>query len=215
MADSPAPIDAKPTLWQRIPLAARLLITALAAMWVIELIDTFVTNNSLQRNGIHPRQLDGLDGIVFAPVLHSTFGHLISNSVPFAVLGLLVAIRGIKHWLMVNVFVIVIGGGLTWLLAGGGNHIGASGVVFGYFGALVGAAIFERRPSVIAAALVAILMYSGILVGIVPQNQISWEGHLFGLLAGVLVSRRLAGPRKEPKPDIAEPWEASEPWRTD
>ncbi len=167
----------------------------LALMWTIELLDTYLLGNRLQRGGIHPRELDGLDGIVWAPILHSDWGHIASNSVPFAVLGALVAIRGLRRWVGVTLITVVVGGALTWLLARGGNHIGASGVVFGYFGALLGAAFFERRAATVAPALVAILMYSGIIVGVVPQTGISWEGHLFGVVGGLTASRLLAMPR--------------------
>lgn len=206
---------------ERAPLLARLLstglgslLTLLAAMWAIEIVDTVALGDDLQRNGINPRQLGGLDGILWAPFLHSTFGHLISNSIPFVALGFLVALRGLRYWLLITAAVILAGGGLTWLLAGGGNHIGASGVVFGYFGALLGAAFYDRRPRVLAPALVALLLYSGLIAGVVPSQGISWEGHLFGLVAGFLAARALAKPR--PKAASTDqpmyPWEADEPW---
>lgn len=184
---------------------------ALILMWSIELLDTFLLRNWLQGGGIHPRKSDGLDGVVWAPLLHADWGHLASNSIPFVAMGGLVGIRGTKRLLQVTIAVVLIGGGLTWLFAGKGNHIGASGVVFGYFGALVGAALFERRPSAIAPAMVALMIYSGILVGLVPQTGISWEGHLFGLLAGLAVSKTLAEP-KEPHldPEFDFPDSASE-----
>lgn len=191
------------------------LLAALAVMWGIEIVDTAVLGDDLQRNGIHPRRLDGLDGILWAPFLHSTFGHLISNSIPFLGLGFLVSLRGLRYLLLTTLTVLVAGGALTWLLAGGGNHIGASGVVFGFFGALMGAAFYDRRPRVIAPALVALLLYSGMIVGVVPQDGISWEGHLFGLVAGVLAAKSFAKPRALPRRSTdapVYPWEADEPW---
>jgi membrane associated rhomboid family serine protease len=193
------------------------LLAALAAMWLIEAVDTVVLDDRLQQNGIAPRQMDGLDGILWAPFLHSTFGHLISNSVPFLALGFLVSLRGRRYWALISVCVVVGGGALTWLLGSGGNHIGASGLVFGYFGALMGAAFYERRPRTIAPALVALLLYSGIVVGLVPRQGISWEGHLFGMLIGILMARALARSAKplvSKSGDSAEPypWELDEPW---
>lgn len=193
------------------------LLVALAAMWLIEAVDTVVLDDELQSNGIAPRQMDGLDGIIWAPFLHSTFGHLISNSVPFVTLGFLVSLRGLRYWVLISLFVIVGGGALTWLLGSSGNHIGASGLVFGYFGALMGAAFYERRPRTIAPALVALLLYSGIVVGLVPRQGISWEGHLFGLLIGIVMARALA---RSAKPLATKggdtsgpyPWELDEPW---
>ena len=113
-----------------------------------------------------------------------------------------------------TVTAIVVGGGLTWLLAAFGNHIGASGVVFGYFGAILGAAVFERRIRALGAALIALGFYSSLIAGLVPQEAISWEGHLFGMAAGVIASKALAEPRVAPeeRPDNPEPWELDEPW---
>ena len=191
-----------------------LIVASLAILWAIEIIDTVLLGDRLQRNGVGPRRIDGLDGILWHSWLHSTFGHLLSNTVPFVALGYLVSLRGRSYWIAVSVGSWLIGGGLTWLLAGGSNHIGASGVVFGYFGALLGGAFFDRRPAVLAPALITLLLYSSLLAGIVPQDDISWEGHLFGLLAGVAIARSLADP-PPPRPSddgVVYPWEADEPW---
>ena len=208
---------------ERAPWPARLLSTGfgvlaawLAVMWAVEIIDSVILSDALQPNGIHPRRLDGLDGILWAPFLHSTFGHLISNSIPFLALGFLVSLRGLRYWVLVTLVALVGGGALTWLVGGAGNHIGASGVVFGYFGALMGAAFYDRRPRAIAPALVALVLYSGLIVGVVPQEGISWEGHLFGLVFGVLAARVLARSRPAPVKGTSDapayPWELDEPW---
>ncbi|MEM7273401.1 MAG: rhomboid family intramembrane serine protease [Actinomycetota bacterium] len=194
-----------------------LIVLCVAAMWAIEILDTVLLGDRLQRNGIHPRRVDGLDGILWAPLLHSDFGHVASNSVPFLVMGWLTALRGRGYWLAITLASAIFGGGLVWLLAGGSNHIGASGVVFGYFGALMGAALKSRTPAMLAPAMVAIFLYGTILVGIVPQDDISWEGHLFGLLAGGVVAYRMVDPprSKDEEDEIMYPWELDEPWRTD
>lgn len=185
-----------------------------AVLWAIELIDTFLLDASLQGNGIHPRRLAGLDGIIWGPWLHSDFGHIVSNTVPFVVLGWLVMLRGVRFWAMVTLSTMIGGGLLVWLVAGGTNHIGASGLVFGYFGALMGAAIRSRKPATLAPALVAVFLYGTILVGIVPQDDISWEGHLFGMIVGFVVAYRLvARPVPEDPEDYLYPWELDEPWR--
>lgn len=191
-----------------------LLFLALAAMWVIEVVDTTVLDDELQRNGIHPRTRAGLDGIVWTPFLHSDYGHVASNSIPLLALGGLVAVRGMRYWAWVTFTAVAAGGGLTWLLGGDGNHIGASGLVFAYFGAILGAAVFERRIRALGAALIALGFYSSLIAGLVPQDFISWEGHLFGLAAGVVASKALAEPRLPPeeRPDDPEPWELDEPW---
>ncbi len=208
--------DADPQSWvQRLlwtPVG--LVVVALAAMWTVEIVDTVVLDDRLQSNGIHPRRADGLDGVLWTPLLHSDFGHIASNSIPLLALGGLVAIRGMRYWALVSLTTILVGGGLTWLLGGAGNHIGASGLVFGYLGAIFGAAIFERRPRALAPAFLALGFYSGLLAGLVPQEFISWEGHLFGFLAGGAASRWLAEPRppRGPTLDATQPWELDEPW---
>jgi membrane associated rhomboid family serine protease len=186
-------------------------------MWGVELSDGLLLADHLQRHGIGPRRIDGLEGVLFAPLLHSTFGHLASNTVPFAVLGWFTALRGTRFWLTVTAWVWLGGGGLVWLAACGSNHIGASGLVFGYFGALLGAAIRSRHPATLAPALVAIFLYGTILAGLVPQDDLSWEGHLAGLVVGLVVAYRGTDPPPPPPPDdeIAYPWEIDEPWRVD
>lgn len=206
--------DAKPWLLRILWTPVGLLALALLLMWTIEVIDSVAIDDWFQRHGIHPRRLDGVDGIVWAPFLHSDFGHVASNSVPLLALGGLVAARGRRYWGWVTVVAILVGGALTWILGGAGNHIGASGVVFGYLGALLGAAAFERRPRALAPALLVLGFYSGALAGLVPQEAISWEGHLFGFLAGIAASRWLAEPRQPrvDRPEDVQPWEKDEPW---
>jgi len=162
-------------------------------MWAIEIIDIGL-GGSLDSNGIMPRQVDGLDGIVWSPFLHSGFPHLISNTIPFAVLSGLVLLRGPRRWLQASAIIIAVGGLLVWALAIGSNenHIGASGWVFGLFGFLVATAFFERRPLSIGIALITLFLYGGtILFGFLPTPGISWEGHLFGFIAGIIAARVL------------------------
>ncbi|MDH4146552.1 MAG: rhomboid family intramembrane serine protease, partial [Acidimicrobiia bacterium] len=121
--------------------AAAPLFAVLGALWLVEAVDSVVLDDRLQANGIRPRDVDGLVGIVAAPFLHGSWGHLIANSVPFVVLGGLVLLRGRALWTGVTVFVMLAGGALTWLVGRSANHIGASGVVFGYLGFLVAAAV--------------------------------------------------------------------------
>ena len=209
-----APTESRPSLARLVWTPVGLLVSWMALMWVIEIVDTLLLDERLQLYGLRPRETEGLDGILWAPFLHSDFGHIASNTVPFLALGGLVAVRGMRYWGWVTVITIVVGGGATWLLGGSGLHIGASGVVFGYFGAILGAAVFERRVRALGAALIALGFYSSLIAGLVPQPQISWEGHLFGLVGGVIASRLLAEPRQDedPKPYVPEPWELDEPW---
>lgn len=188
------------------------LTTLLLVMWLVEVVDTVVLGDALQGGGIHPRRIDGIDGILWAPFLHASWGHIASNTVPWLTLGGLVSVRGWHHLITVMSVALVAGGGATWLFAGGLNHVGASGIVFGFFGALIGATFFERRPAAVGPALIVIMLYSSMLIGLVPQQGISWEGHLFGMLAGIFAAKIVAQPRRRDVLDEPEPWEADEPW---
>lgn len=157
---------------------------ALIAMWVVEFVDAGLLSDRLELQGIQPRSASGLDGILWAPFLHGSVAHLAGNSVPFAVLGGLVALRGRRRWFDVTTTILVVSGLATWLLARSGNHIGASGIVFGYLGYLVGSAIYDRKASSVVAAVIAVVLYGGLVFGLLPRSTVSWEGHVFGLLAG-------------------------------
>ena len=166
----------------------------IAVVWVAELLDQLLGGGRLDRHGIL-RSLDGLDGVLWAPFLHSGIGHLVSNTVPLAILGGLIALRGPRRWAAVT-GAISIGGGLaTWLLARPSIHIGASIIVFGYVTYLVTVGFFERRLVGMVLGLTVFFFYGGTLIwGVLPIHQgISWEGHLFGAVAGVGVARIGAG----------------------
>ena len=140
--------------------------------------------------GIFPRSVHGLAGIPLAPFLHGSFGHVISNSIPFLVLGGLIAFRGRQVLLRVSFIVIGVGGSAVWLLGRSAVHIGASGLVFGYFGYLVARGWYERKLGSILLAIVVIILYGGLILGVLPaRGLVSWEAHLFGLIAGVLAAR--------------------------
>ncbi len=187
-----------------------------ALWWTIEIVDTYLLDSSLQSNGIIPRRMRGLDGILWSPFLHSDFGHLVSNTFPFLVLSGLILIRGFPRWISITLIGVFLGGALTWIIGGNGNHIGASGVIYAYFGALFGAAFFERRSAAFAPALVALVLYtSTVIVGLVPQDSVSWEGHLSGFIAGIVAAKLLAPPRPtrpDPDADIHKYFGGEEPW---
>ena len=172
------------------------LVATVALMWAIEAVDSVFLGSRLQSGGIQPRSVDGLDGIVWSPFLHLDFAHLIANTLPFLVLGGLIAIQGLGKWIKATLLIMVIGGLLTWIFASNANHIGASGVVLGYFGYLIGAAIFERRFALLIPAAIAVLLYGGIVVSFLPRAGVSWEGHLFGAIAG-LTAARIMRPRTQ------------------
>ncbi|WP_107705243.1 rhomboid family intramembrane serine protease [Nocardioides allogilvus] len=164
-----------------------------AVLWLSEIIDTAL-GNRLDAEGIRPGSTDGLSGILFAPLLHGGFGHLIANTVPLLVLGFLVLLSGLRQWVAVTAGVWLIGGVGTWLFGGIGTvHIGASGVVFGWLAYLVVRGVFTRQPWQILLGIAVFLVYGGALWGVFPgQPGISWQGHLFGAVGGIVVAWMLA-----------------------
>lgn len=168
-----------------------------ALMWIPETIDTLLLGQSLNQFGILPRTGVGLRGIAFAPFLHAGFAHLLANTAPFVALGWLVLARSWKEMIGVTLGVMLFSGLGAWLFGGANSvHIGASGVVFGYFGFLLLRGMFDRKFMSILLSLAVGVIYGYLLFGVLPtQPGVSWQGHLFGFLGGALiayVSARLA-----------------------
>lgn len=160
----------------------------LAIMWALEVID-LVLGGRLDRWGIRPRQFEGLVGVVLAPFLHDGFVHLITNSVPFVLLGAAIAVGGARNFVVVTVIVAGVGGAGTWLTGAGGSvHLGASGLVFGYVTYLISRGFFARRVTYVLGGLVVAVFYGGVLWGIVPRPGVSWQLHLFGAIGGVVAA---------------------------
>jgi membrane associated rhomboid family serine protease len=177
-----------------------------AAMWVSEIIDT-ADHHKLDQYGIRPHETDGLVGIVTAPFLHAGFGHLIGNTVPFVVLGVLIALSGAARVVAVAAIVALISGVGTWLVAPEHtNHIGASGVVFGFATYLVARGFYNRSMIEIAVGVLVVAVFgASLLGGLAPQQGISWQGHLFGAIGGVVAAWILASRRDEPRPPALAP----------
>lgn len=157
-------------------------------MWVLEIID-IILRGALDGLGIRPLEIQGLIGVVFSPLLHGSIPHLISNTGAMIVLGVMIAwITGRWAWITAGIW--LLSGLGTWLIGGPGTlHIGASGVVYGYAAFLVTYAILSRRFVALLAAVVTVSLYGGIVFGLLPVNpHISWQGHLMGAAAGVLVA---------------------------
>jgi membrane associated rhomboid family serine protease len=173
--------------------AIGIVIALLALMWVLEIVDV-VVDQRLDQYGIEPRDPDGLDGVIAAPFLHVGFGHLIGNTIPFLVMGVVIAFEGPLRLIGVTAIVAVVSGLGTWLVAPENTiHLGASGVVFGYATYLLARGWFNRRAGEIAiGAAVAVFWGGALLAGLEPQQGISWQGHLFGAIGGVLAAWALA-----------------------
>ncbi|HEX2085672.1 MAG TPA: rhomboid family intramembrane serine protease [Solirubrobacteraceae bacterium] len=162
-----------------------------ALMWAVEIADAIAFD--LDRHGIEPREPDGLLGILFAPFLHGGFGHLIGNTFPFLVLGAAIALGGLARLAAVTAVVALVGGLGTWLAGPEDTvHIGASGVVFGYAAYLVVRFLYSRRLLDLAVGLLVVAVFgTTLLVGLVPTPGVSWQGHLFGAIGGVVAARLL------------------------
>lgn len=169
--------------------SAILMIVLVAVMWAIEIVD-YVENGRLDRYGILAHEPDGLPGILFAPFLHAGFGHLMANSVPLLILGFVAAIRGIGRFLAASLVIILVSGLGVWFTSPPDTlTIGASGLVFGYFGYVVARGLFDRRTLDIVLGVVVAVLYYSILWGALPtQPGVSWQGHLFGLIGGVIAA---------------------------
>ena len=161
----------------------------IVAMWVEELVDVGF-HAGFDRFGIRPRELDGLDGIVFAPLLHNGWAHLVANTLPLLVFGFLILLAGVARWLAVTAVVWVVGGTGTWLTGQPHSlHLGASVLAFGWLVYLLLRGIFARDASQVALGVILLLVYGGVLWGVLPgQPGISWQGHLFGALGGAVAA---------------------------
>jgi membrane associated rhomboid family serine protease len=179
---------------------ALLFVAAMVAlMWLAEVVDV-VAGGRLDEYGIHPRDVNGLPEIVSAPFLHAGFGHLVSNTVPFVIMGAAIALGGLVRVAAVTAVVGLVSGLGTWLIAPANTvTIGASGLVFGYATYLVARGFLSKRVMdlVVGAAVVALWGFA-LLQGLLPQERISWQAHVFGAVGGVVAASLLAGRRREP-----------------
>jgi membrane associated rhomboid family serine protease len=182
------------------------ILTFVALLYLVELID-LLTNHSLDGNGIRPQTTDGLWGIVFAPVLHANWQHLMANTVPLLVLGFLMTLAGISRFVWATAIIWILGGFGTWLIGNMGSscgptdHIGASGLIFGYLAFLLVFGLFIRKVWNIIVGVVVLFLYGGVLLGAMPVlhqcGGVSWQGHLSGAVAGVVAAYLLSAPERK------------------
>jgi membrane associated rhomboid family serine protease len=168
-----------------------LVVGMVVVMWALEFVDLLGAN--LDSDGIHPRDVDGLPGIALSPFLHAGFGHLIGNTIPFLLLGATIALGGLVRTAAVVAIVALVGGFGTWLFAPSNtHHIGARGLVFGFAAYLVARGVFSRRLLHLAVGLLVLAVYgTTLLFGLVPTPGVSWQGHLFGAVGGIVAARAL------------------------
>jgi membrane associated rhomboid family serine protease len=170
--------------------AGRLLFAMVAVMWVVEAINSLDAQH-LNGAGIHPRVISGLAGVLLAPFLHASFAHLIGNTVPFVILGGVIALTEGMRLAVVTALVGLVAGFGTWAIApGGSTTVGASGIVFGYAAYLIGRGVFSRRLLQLAIGLAVGLAFGlTLLYSLIPRSGVSWQDHLFGAVGGILAAR--------------------------
>ncbi|GAA2076623.1 rhomboid family intramembrane serine protease [Streptomyces albiaxialis] len=185
--------------------AGKLIVGWVALLWVLEAVDQ-LSGNALDTFGIEPRRVSELVDVIPASFMHFGFDHLVANTLPLLILGFLAALRGTARFLSVALIIIVTSGLGVWLIAPEhSNTAGASGLIFGLFGYLLVRGFVDRRITDVALGAVVAVFYGSILWGVLPSDGgISWQGHLFGLIGGVLAAyvtaenRRAAGSTEKP-----------------
>ncbi|TSB29351.1 rhomboid family intramembrane serine protease [Streptomyces sp. NBC_01525] len=177
-----------------------------ALLWALEVVDT-VSGHALDTFGIRPRELSELADIVPAAFLHFGFGHLAANTLPLFVLGFLAALRtGVRRFVAAVALITVVSGLGVWLTAAPySNTAGASGVVFGILGFLLVRGFTDRSLPDVLIGVGVLVVYGSLLWGVLPvASDVSWQGHLFGLVGGVLAAFLLrALPRSTARPAVS------------
>lgn len=184
------------------------IVSFVVLLWIIELFDS-LSGHHLDNNGIRPLETDGLLGIIFAPLLHSNWQHLMANTGPALVLGFLMTLAGVSRFIFATAIIWILGGFGTWLIGNIGaptyngmqvetNHIGASGLIFGWLTFLIVFGFFTRKVWEIVVGVIVLFIYGSVLLGVLPGTfGVSWQGHLCGGIAGVLAAYMLSGPERK------------------
>lgn len=160
-----------------------------------------LTGRMLNQFALLPREAHGLIGIIVSPFIHGSFWHYLSNIVPLCLFSFLLLQYGHGRFWIVTLFIISLTGILVWLFGRSAFHLGASGLVYGYFGFLVLAGFLSKQPKLIGISLLVAFFYGGLIFGVLPlQSFISWESHLFGLISGLLAARLWAKHNKNEIP---------------
>lgn len=168
-----------------------------ALMVVLQVLNTLSAGWLTHHLGIQPRNAFGLDGILLAPLLHIGWGHLFANLIPWLVLGFILMASGVREFVLVTAMVWLLPGIALWLIGPNAITVGASGVIFGWLAFLLARGIFTRKVGQIVLGVVLFMIYGGLFwtgiidaafKGAVGASSVSWQGHLFGALAGVLAA---------------------------
>lgn len=200
------PVPATPQRQPAWKVGGATILSFVALLYVIEIVDALL-GHRLDEHGIRPLDTDGLWGILFAPLLHANWAHLAANTVPALVLGFLMTLAGMSRFIWATAIIWILGGLGTWLIGNLGgcsgisvNHIGASGLIFGWLAFLLLFGWFTRKAWEIVVSVVVLIFYGGLLWGAMPEfdrcTGVSWQGHLCGAVAGVVAAYLLSGPER-------------------
>jgi len=187
-----ASTNAKPSFASQIKDRVILLASFVGSIWIAFFIDAALPFLQLNRHGVVPRTLSGLQGILFAPWIHAGLWHLTANTSGLLILGWLTMWPRINNFWQATVGGMLGAGLCAWLFgAAYTNHIGASGVVFGYAGYLIGRGFYTRKFTAMLVALFVAGSYGlSLFFGVLPITpDISWQGHLGGIVGGFLAAR--------------------------
>jgi membrane associated rhomboid family serine protease len=177
------------------------ILALVAVCWAVFLVNHVMLRGALTTHGVVPRHLASLPGILWSPFLHVSLAHLMANTLPLLILGGIICARSKAQFIGVTMTGILLGGLLVWLFARNADHVGASGLVFCYFGFTVARAWFDRTILDFGLALICMVGYGGILFGLLPVVPgVSWEAHLAGLLAGVVSARVISNAGRKETP---------------
>ncbi|RED18807.1 rhomboid family intramembrane serine protease [Pontivivens insulae] len=160
-----------------------------AVLWGIQVLNWLSGYYLNLAFGLIPRHVSGLDGVVGMPLLHGNFAHLTANTPPILIMGTLLAVTATRALREVNAVIVGLGGALVWLFGSSAIHVGASGLIFGWFGFLIVRGFVDRSVVTLVSALIIGLLYGSFVWGVLPgQVGISWEAHLFGAIAGAVAA---------------------------
>jgi membrane associated rhomboid family serine protease len=164
------------------------LLKIILGLWLLNIINWLV-GSRLNYFGIYPRSLRGLPGIILSPLLHGNFNHLFFNSIPLFVLGNLVLLNGQANFYCVSVMIIILSGFGVWLFGRLAIHIGASSIIMGYFGYLLTEAYYHNSVIAIILGFICLYYFGGLILMLLPGKKgVSWEGHVFGFIAGIIAA---------------------------
>jgi membrane associated rhomboid family serine protease len=171
--------EARKALW--------VMVTFLAVIWSVQVMNWILGYHLSQDFGVRARDVASLPDIFTSPILHGSWAHIEGNSGPLFIFGFLAAYRGVKKFLALTVLIVIVGGLGEWLTSPSNTvTIGASGLVFGFLGYVIVRGIFDRHKIDIVIGLVMALCFAYQFTALLPANGISWQGHVFGLVGGIL-----------------------------